>query len=150
MSSQSPAKIGNLLPSVIDDFFKPWKEWANNLNGGRAWASLTVPAINISENKESFTLTMASPGMKKGDFKIDVDGNLLTVSAETEERAEKKEEKFRREEYNYSSFSRSFHLPETVNKSKIEATYVDGILKLKMPKNDEAKKNGENLKISVN
>lgn len=150
MSSHALAKVGSLLPSVFDDFFKPWKEWTTDLNGSRSWASLTIPAVNISEDKENYKLSMASPGMKKEDFKVDLEGNVLTISAEKEEKKEKKEEKFSREEYNYSSFSRSFNLPETVDKSKITATYEEGVLKLKMPKKEDAKKNGESLKISVN
>ena len=67
--------------------------------------------------------------MKKDDFKIDVDGNMLTISSEKEENKEEKEKKFTRKEYNYSSFSRRFTLPEEVNKEKIEAKYEDGVLK---------------------
>ncbi|MRG45324.1 Hsp20 family protein [Chitinophaga sp. SYP-B3965] len=150
MSSHTLAKIGSLLPSEFDDFFKPWKEWTTDLFGSRSWALLTLPAVNISEDKDSYILSMASPGMKKEDFKIDLEGNVLTISTEMEEKNEKKEEKFCRKEYNYSSFSRSFNLPDTVNKSKIEATYEEGVLKLIMQKKEDAKTNGESLKISVN
>lgn len=76
-------------------------------------------------------MSVAAPGMKKGDFKIDLDGNVLTISAETEQKKEEKGDKFSRQEYNYSSFSRSFNLPDAVNKDKIEAHYEDGVLKLK-------------------
>jgi HSP20 family protein len=150
MSSHSLEKVSSFLPVPCDDFFKPWKELMHDLNGSRTWASFTVPAVNISEDKESYNLSMASPGMKKDDFKIDLEGNVLTISAEIEEEKEKKEEKLRRKEYSYSSFSRSFNLPDSVNRSKIEATYKDGVLKLKMQKKEDAKKNGESQKISVN
>ena len=150
MSSHKLEKASSFLPSALDDLLKPWKEIMNDLNGSRSWASFTVPAVNISEDKDVYRLSMASPGMKKEDFKIDLEGGILTISAETEEKKEKENEKFRRKEYSYSSFSRSFNLPDAVNKSKIEATYEDGVLTLKMPKKEDVKKEHESLKISVN
>jgi HSP20 family protein len=78
--------------------------------------------------------------MKKDDFKVDVEGNVLTISAEKEEKNEEKEEKFTRKEFSYTSFSRSFTLPEWVNKDKIDASYEDGLLRLVLPKTEEAKK----------
>lgn len=127
------------MPSVFDDFFKPWNEWFDN--GGSIWnRTLTVPAVNITENKNDYTVSMAVPGMKKDDFEIDIDGNMLTISSEKEESKEEKDEKYTRKEYNYSSFSRSFTLPEEVNKEKIEAKYEDGVLKLVLPRREEAKK----------
>jgi HSP20 family protein len=99
-----------------------------------------VPAVNITENKNDYTVSMAVPGMKKDDFEIDIDGNMLTISSEKEESKEENDEKYTRKEYNYSSFSRSFTLPEEVNKEKIEAKYEDGVLKLVLPRKEEAKK----------
>ena len=97
------------------------------------------PAVNITEGKSGYNLELAAPGLQKKDFKIDVNGNLLTISAEKEEKKEeKKDEKYTRKEYNYSSFSRSFTLPEEVQQDKIEASYDGGILKLALPKNEKA------------
>ena len=111
MSKMSVSKPRSLFPVVFDDFFRPWNEWFDNdtlLN-----KVSTVPAVNITENNNEYKITVAAPGMKKSDFKIDVDGNLLTISAETEETKEEKEdERYTRKEYNYTSFSRSFNLPE--------------------------------------
>ncbi len=78
--------------------------------------------------------------MKKEDFNIDVEGNILTISSEKEETKEEEENKFTRNEYSYSSFSRSFTLPEEINKEKIEASYRDGVLKILLPRKEEAKK----------
>ena len=87
------------------------------------------------------TISVAAPGLKKNDFHINVDGNMLTISAEKEEtKEEKEEENYTRKEYNYSSFSRSFTLPQEVNREKIEASYEDGVLKLVLPKKEEVKK----------
>jgi HSP20 family protein len=78
--------------------------------------------------------------MKKDDFTIDVEGNVLTISSEKEESTEDKDGQYTRREYNYSSFTRSFTLPDEVNKEKIEAKYEDGVLKINMPRKEEAKK----------
>jgi len=128
---------GRLLPSVFDDFFTPMDEFFDRGLWGRV---LNVPAVNIVESTDEYKLSFAVPGMKKSDFKIDIDGNMLTIGAEIEEKKEEKKEEFTREEYNFSSFSRSFTLPHEVHKEKIEAIYVDGVLKITLPKKEEAKK----------
>jgi HSP20 family protein len=110
---------------------------------------MTMPAVNIVENKEDYMVSLAVPGMKKDDFNIDVEGNMLTISSEKEESKEEKEDKYTRKEYNYSSFSRSFTLPDEVNKEKIEAKYEDGVLKLMLPKKEEAKKLAAGKHIAV-
>ena len=98
-----------------------------------------VPAVNIAETETEFHIELAAPGLKKDDFKINLDKNVLSVS--TEKKAENVEEgkKFSKREYNYTSFTRSFTLPETVDHSKIDAEYADGILKLTVAKREEAK-----------
>lgn len=138
MGTQALSKLSERMPSVFDDFFKPWNEWFDN---GNLWSrAINVPAVNIIEHKDEYQVSMAIPGMKKDDFKIDVDGNMLTISSEKEENKEEKDKKFTRKEYNYSSFSRSFTLPEEINKEKIEAKYEDGVLKIALPRKEEAKK----------
>ena len=139
MSTKALAKQNEFLPSTFNDFFKPWNEWFDKPSN--FWGKeLTVPAVNVSENTKDFKVSVAAPGMKKDDFKIDVEGDMLTISAETKQEKEEKDEKYTRKEYNYSSFSRSFTLPETVNKEKIEATYENGVLQLVLPKTEETKK----------
>jgi len=137
------SKTTTLLPAVFDDFFKPWKDLFDS-NGGRTWVA-TVPAVNIAEDKNIFSISMAAPGMQKDDFKIDLDGDVLTISAEKEE----SDETPSRQEYNYSSFSRSFTLPSTVIKDKIEAEYKHGELKLTLPKNEDAKKLAASKQIAI-
>lgn len=131
----SLAKKNNSLSSILNDFMEePWKEWFND---GLATRSLTLPRVNISESSDSYTLSLAAPGLQKKDFKIDVQGNLLTISAEKEESKEEKEEKYSRKEYNFSSFSRSFTMPDEVQMDKIEAGYENGVLKIILPKNEK-------------
>ncbi|TSD66853.1 Hsp20/alpha crystallin family protein [Inquilinus sp. KBS0705] len=98
-----------------------------------------VPAVNIAENDNEFHIELAVPGLKKEDFKINLDKNILTISAEnkSEETAESK--KYSKREYSYSSFVRSFTLPDSADHSKIEADYTDGILRLTVAKREEAK-----------
>lgn len=144
MSTQTLAKASERKPSVFDDFFKPWNEW---FDGGLWGRTINVPAVNITEHKDEFLVSMAAPGMKKDDFKIDVDGNMLTISSEKEENKEEKEKKFTRKEYNYSSFSRSFTLPEEIVKEKIDAKYEEGVLKIVLPRKEEVKKNVKHIAV---
>jgi HSP20 family protein len=138
MSTKALVRTGEMFPTVFEDFFKPWNEWFDN--GGIFGKMMKVPAVNVKDNKDDYIVSLAAPGMKKNDFKIDVEGNMLTISSEKEESKEEKETMYTRKEFNYSSFSRSFTLPDEVIKDKIEATYEDGILKLKLPKTEESKK----------
>lgn len=148
MKTRALARTNDLkIPSVFDDFLRPWNDWFDG--GSYLTRPTTVPSVNVVESKDDYKLSLAVPGMKKSDFKIDMTGNLLTISSEKEEKKEEKDENYSREEYNYSSFSRSFTLPEEVNKDKIDATYVDGILKLVLPKKEEAKKLTVNKQIAV-
>jgi HSP20 family protein len=138
MGTQALAKTAGRMPSVFDDFFKPWNEWFDNSSiMGR---TMNVPAVNITEEKDTYQVSLAAPGLKRDDFKIDVESNMLTISSEIEEKKEEKETKYTRKEYSYSSFQRCFTIPEEVNQDKITASYVDGVLKLVLPKKEEAKK----------
>ncbi len=136
MRTLALSRMAEKMPSVFTDFF-PWKDGFNEGFFGREF---NVPAVNITDEKDEFKVSLAAPGLKKEDFKIDLDGNLLRISSEKEEKKEEKEKNYTRKEYNYSSFERSFTLPEDVVKEKIEAKYEDGVLKLVLPKKEEAKK----------
>ena len=138
MGTQALAKVAERMPTVFEDFFRPWNGLFDN--GGFLGRTMNVPAVNITEEKDEYKVSVAAPGLKKDDFKIDVDGNMLTISSEKEENKEEKDKTFTRKEYSYSSFSRSFTLPEEINKEKIEARYEDGVLKIALPRKEEAKK----------
>ena len=98
-----------------------------------------VPAVNIKEDDNAFNIEVAAPGLTKNDFKINVDNRILTISSETKKEDEEKGENFTKKEFSYSAFTRSFTLPETVKEEEISAKYEDGILKLTLPKLEEAK-----------
>jgi len=101
-----------------------------------------TPATNISEDKDAFHLEMAVPGFSKEDFKINLEKDVLTISSEMEQ-AEKKDENtemnYRMREFGHRNFCRSFKLSEEINKEEIRAEYVNGILKIMLPKKEEVK-----------
>jgi HSP20 family protein len=125
----------NGLTTMLNDYLEPWNDWFTDDFIDR---SVTLPKVNITEDKSNFNLSLVAPGLQKKDFKIDVDGRMLTISAENESDQEQTDETFTRREYNYESFSRSFTLPDEVLADKINATYEGGILKLAIPKSEKA------------
>ncbi len=137
METKALTRLNETMPSIFDDFFRPW---SNLFDNGWNVPTLNIPAVNIVEQPNEYLLTLAAPGMKKEDFKIDVDGNMLTISSEKEENKEDKNKKFTRKEYSYSSFSRSFSLPEEIKQENINAKYEDGVLRISLPRKEEAKK----------
>ena len=124
------------LSSWVDNLFESGMGtgFLSNFNTG-----MTLPAVNIKENADEFFLEIAVPGMKKSDFNIDVDNKILSISSEREEEHKEKEENYTRREFGYSSFKRTFTLPESIESDKINAKYNDGILRVHLPKREEAK-----------
>lgn len=94
----------------------------------------SVPAVNVKETEKGFDVEVAAPGLSKKDFNISMDNHVLTISSEKKEEKEEKEKEFTRREFSYSSFSRSFALPENVNEENINAKYEEGVLKLSLTK----------------
>ncbi len=126
--SQLPNFISNGFPKFFnDDVFR--REY-----------DATRPAVNIKETEEAYSLELAAPGFEKADFVIDLDHDLLTVSVTKEQKAENEKDGYTRREFNYSSFKRSFTLPETVDREKIDAVYNNGILNVTLPKKEQEKK----------
>lgn len=130
-------KTGNLFPTLMSDFFDNDNFFANRWFEKEFNQSL--PAVNVKENNKEFNIEFAAPGFKKEDFKINVEENILTISAEKQEEKNEEKDRYTRKEFAYSSFSRSFTLPQTTNADKIDAKYNDGILNLTIPKKEEAK-----------
>ena len=137
MKDEKVTKHENFSPTVISDFFDNAKFFGKNWIEKEFGQSL--PAVNIKETSKDFSLDFAAPGFKKDDFKVSVDQNVLTISAEKQDEKNETNKKFTRKEFSYNSFSRSFNLPETINHEKIDAKYIDGILKLSIPKKVETK-----------
>lgn len=99
-----------------------------------------VPAANIKETSKEFLVEVAAPGMTKKDFHIDIENKMLEIRVEKEMEKEQKDVDFTRKEYDYTAFYRAFDLPENVLEDKIKAEYVDGVLKVHLPKSMETKK----------
>jgi len=116
--------VNNIFDNDLGDFF------------GKRFSD---PAANIIENSDSFHLEIAAPGMVKDDFKINLENNILTISVEVEDQKREEGRNYSRKEFYYGSFSRSFTLPKTIDLENIKADYESGILKIALPKKDEAK-----------
>jgi len=120
----------NVFPSLINEFFND-DFGMNFLN-----RSHSVPSVNSLENNDSFEIDLAVPGMKKEDFTIELNDKVLVISSETSNTMEN--DKMRLNEFNFSSFQRSFRVPDSVDQDKIKANYKNGILKIKLPKKKES------------
>ncbi len=106
-----------------------------------------VPAANISETEDHFHVELAAPGLKKEDFKINLERNVLNISVERQNENADVQKSYSKREYSYSSFVRSFTLPESANAESIDATYTDGVLKIDIAKRDEAKQVRRQIEI---
>ena len=142
-SNQNFPTLSNWLDDIFNRDLIP-SVFTSNFNTG-----ITLPKVNIKETANYFAVEMAVPGLKKSDFQIDIDNQVLSISTETKEDNEHKEENYTRREFGYSSFKRTFTLPESVNADKINASYNEGILSILLPKKEEAKqKPARSIKIS--
>jgi HSP20 family protein len=126
------------MPNVFDDNFFP-------VSSNR---SSSLPAVNIREDEKNYMLDLAIPGMDKKDLKIDMNEDVLTISSEMKNESEQENDGYKRREFSYSSFCRSFYVPENVNKDKVEANYKDGVLSISLPK-EEVEKNKLSRKIRI-
>lgn len=120
------------FPTFFDEFLKP--DWL----GGIQNSNSHVPAVNIRETDKDFVLELVVPGKNKDDFKIEVDNKVLTVSSEHKEEKKEESDKYTRREFSHFAFQRSFNLPDSINEQDINAAYENGILKLTLPKREEA------------
>jgi HSP20 family protein len=128
-----------LWSSLFDDDFFPVVSQRNT----------SMPAVNIKEDEKKFILDLAVPGIDKKDLKIEMHEDVITISSENKNEKEETHDGFKRREFSYSSFCRSFYLPDNVNKEKIGASYKDGILTVELPKEEEEKtKISREVKIS--
>ncbi len=136
---------GTAFPGMTDEFFG--RDFLSNLFDTQT--GISMPSVNIIEGKEDFKIEVAAPGLEKKDFKIDLNNNVLTISSEKEMKDEQTDKNYMRREFSYSSFQRSFALPNTVDAEKINAAYKDGVLSIAIPKKEEAKeKPARTIKIS--
>jgi HSP20 family protein len=123
------ARMFPAFTSLWEDFLnKDLLEWDGDL-------TTTTPSVNVRESDKDYRIELAAPGMKRDDFNIELQNNVLTISTEKKElKEEKMEGKFLRKEFSYHAFQRSFALPENCEKDSIKATYTDGILNINLNK----------------
>jgi len=132
------------FPSVFNDLF------GGNIADFVGTDFVTsMPSVNISETEQGYQLEIAAPGLTKEDFNVALDKDRLTISAEKSAKTENNEGKLTRHEFNYSSFTRSFMLPKTVDKEQIAARYENGILYLNVPKKAEIVKEERSRTIEI-
>ena len=128
------------IPSLLNDFLTD--DWFNSSLMNWRSEGASMPAVNVKESNDDFKIEVAVPGMKRDDFKVELDNNILTISSSKEDKREEKDPdgEYTRREFSYQSFQRSFSLPESkVEGGKISAKYTDGILYVTVPKREEAK-----------
>lgn len=135
-----PATFSGLLDSMIND---NWGEFFNDNH----LTNNSIP-VNIKELDNAYQLDVVAPGLKKEDFNINIDHDLLTISFEQKEEHKETTDKMIRNEYQFRSFKRSFNLSDTINAAEISAGYTDGVLSLMLPKKEEAKKLTKKIEIS--
>jgi HSP20 family protein len=130
----SPRPFERTFSSLFEDIFQhvPAQDWSQRL------ATDTVP-VNIRETKDGYVLDVVAPGFEKQDFKISMEGDLLTLTAERKQESKPSEERFLKREFSFRSFSRSFRMDDQIDRSAIKAKYEQGILQLTLPKKEEVK-----------
>ncbi len=132
----------------LRDFFDVENIFTGNWNNN---FGKTFPSVNISEDDQRFCVDVVAPGFKKEDFKVNVEDDVLTISAETEMQDRDEEDnkrEYSRREYSYNSFTRSFRLPENAKDNEVSATYKDGILELNIPKTENPAKEKKEIQVS--
>lgn len=128
-------KERRFFPSIVDEFFG--RDFMPDLFEFQT--GVNMPSVNVIEGKDDFKIEVAAPGLNKEDFKIDLDSNVLTITSEKEEKNEEENQRYMRREFSYSSFKRSFSMPQSVDSSNIKATHNNGVLTITIPKKEEAK-----------
>lgn len=131
-----------LVGSIFNDFFNNDTFLNNN------WVQQTLPAVNIQESDQAYKIELAAPGMTKEDFNVEIDDNVLTISAEKEINNETEDQNFTRKEFSFNKFSRRFTLPENINLDQIKGDYKDGVLNIELPKLEEKVEKKKLISIS--
>jgi HSP20 family protein len=145
---------GLSLPSVVSDFFDTGRMFPSLFDAkenpfGIGKETMVVPEANIIENEKDYRIEIAAPGLDRKDFKVSLDNDVLTISSEKTEEKKEEVKNYRRKEFSYSAFMRSFTLPENCISEKIDAKYENGILHISLPKKEiKISKPAKEIKVS--
>jgi len=131
--------------NLVDDFFNGIPTLFNP--GFNKSATNGLVPVNIKEGKDAYQLEVIAPGFDKNDFKVNLDGDNLTISAEVKKEEKEENDKKIRKEYHIRSFKRSFTLDEKIDGGSIDAKYVNGVLTLNLPKKTEVKEAAKEITI---
>jgi HSP20 family protein len=128
----------------VNNNYPTFRNWMDDFmgtvdNSVNFWNTENVPAVNIAESDDNFKIEFAAPGLTKADFKINLDNDVLIVKSEKEVNEEESKTNYTRKEFNFSSFQRTFTLPDSADGERIMAEYKEGILSIDIPKKEEAK-----------
>lgn len=136
---------GGLVPfrSLLSDIFD-----SEGFTDGKFWNRNWIPAVNVVDGEQNYEIEVAAPGMKKSDFKVQVENGVLTISAECKAEKEEKKKNYTRQEYSYNSFSRSFTMPADVKEDDMKALYEDGVLKLTIAKKATAVSRAKEISVA--
>lgn len=148
MSDVTKTESGKIKPAIFTGLFDPFFKRQFSDWMGKDFIE-TIPNVNILETPSAYHVEMAAPGLKKDDFSIKMDGDVVTISGSRQSEQTTEGKEFTRREYNYSSFSRSFTVPQQVDQNKITASYTDGVLKVDFPKMETKEATGaKKIKVS--
>lgn len=138
------APIATSLTSLVDEFFRDFPGTADNLLS----IQKGIPPVNIKETQDSYVMEIVAPGFEKADFNVNLEGNLLTVSAERKREVKEEKDKNIRTEFVYRNFKRSFTIDEKIDATRIGASYINGVLVLNLPRKEEVKPAAKEIKIN--
>jgi HSP20 family protein len=134
---------GSLLNGFLSDgFLSNFPDW------DKGYTNSTTPAVNVKEDDKGYVIEVAAPGLEKKDFKISFDKNVLSISSAKENVANAEADGYLRREFNYTSFSRSFTLPENIDGNKIKAQHKNGLLTVSIPKEELSVKQVKEIAIN--
>ena len=108
---------------------------------------ITKPAVDLYEEKDDIVVKAELPGMEKDNIEVNLSDNRLTIKGEKKQEEEVKKEGYYRSERSYGSFVRTLELPRKVQTDKVKAAFKSGILEIRLPKTEEAKKKETTVKV---
>jgi HSP20 family protein len=134
------------VPGIFDSFFSD-SYLPKFFDGDWGFDKSSLPAVNVEETDKEYRIEVAAPGLEKEDLKVSVDDGVLTITSEKKTENEEKKDNYIRREFGYTSFCRSFTLPEEADAEKINAKHKNGVLNIHIPKTEVKVSQAKEVKI---